>query len=52
VVEPVAVQSTYVQTHRVKRVRHTELWEVPGCPVGYTGMFRGTLYCENGHPMR
>lgn len=33
--------------HNRKR-RHAELLTPPTCPVGFFGLFRGTLYCHDG----
>lgn len=27
-------------------------WHSTTCPPGFNGLFRGTLYCENGRPMK
>lgn len=37
--------------HRSERRGPGPLYHVPGCPPGFNGMFRGTLYCINGRPL-
>ena len=37
--------------HRSERRGSGPLYAVPGCPPGFNGMFRGTLYCVDGRPM-
>ena len=34
-----------------KRFRRGPILAVPGCPTGFNGMYRGTLYCVNGRPL-
>ncbi len=32
-------------------VAAADRWQVPGCPHGFNGMYRGTLYCIDGRPI-
>ena len=46
-----APRGRLIMVHRSERRGPGPLYHAPGCPEGFNGLFRGTLYCVDGRPV-